>query len=314
MLLGSVLPHSAFAVGWSAEWIWAKERFTEPNSWMAFRKELSLDNKPQKSVAYISADTKYWLWINGELVVFEGSYTGGPSPVTPAPRTDFFPIASNKYYDQVDISQYLTEGTNTIAVLVWYYGDNGQKGTHISSNKGGFIFQATMDDAEVISDDSWKVNPHPAYAVKVTKQSPYRVAAWNIVYDARNSMGDWTEDAWYKPDYDDTSWQQAKSLHRPPREPFNALFPSEIPILNNYGLAFCDNYPASKFPFVSNGETIKCVLDFNKNVTPYFDIEAEEGLEVHIDSNMRLNTIETEYTTKEGRQQFESYSWLMLAQ
>ena len=122
-------------------------------------------------------------------------------------------------------------------------------------------------------------------------------------------MGDWTDNAWYMPGYDDTSWQQAKSLHRPPRAPFNALSQSEIPILNNYGLAYCENYPASKFPFVSNGETIKCVLDFNKNVTPYFDIEAEQGQTVHIDSNMRLNTIETEYTTKEGRQQFESYSW-----
>ncbi|VEM00347.1 alpha-L-rhamnosidase-like protein (plasmid) [Alteromonas sp. 76-1] len=309
MLLGSVLPHSALAVEWTAEWIWAKERFTDPNTWMAFRKEISLDEKPQESFAYISADTKYWLWINGELVVFEGSYTGGPSPVTPAPRTDFFPIASNKYYDKVDISQYLTEGTNTIAALVWYYGDNGQKGTHISSNKGGFIFQAEVGDTQVISNDSWKVSPHPAYATKVTKQSPYRVAAWNINYDARNSMGDWTDSAWYMPGYDDTSWQQAKSLHRPPRAPFNALSPSEIPILNNYGLAYCENYPASKFPFVSNGETIKCVLDFNKNVTPYFDIEAEQGQTVHIDSNMRLNTIETEYTTKEGRQQFESYSW-----
>ncbi|WP_032096193.1 MULTISPECIES: alpha-L-rhamnosidase-related protein [unclassified Alteromonas] len=309
VILSSTFSLPATAVEWSAEWIWAKERFTEPNSWMAFRKKISLDEQPEASVAYISADTKYWLWINGKLVVFEGSYTGGPSPVTPAPRTDFFPIASNKYYDEVDISQYLTEGTNTIAALVWYYGDNGQKGTHISSNKGGFIFQADAGDTRIISDDSWKVNPHSAYNAKVTKQSPYRVAAWNIDYDARNSMGDWTDGAWYKTEYDDTSWASAKSLLRPPRAPFNALFPSEIPILHNYGLTHCENYPASKFPFESNGETIKCVLDFNKNITPYFDIEAEQGLQVHIDSNMRLNTIETTYTTKKGRQQFESYSW-----
>ena len=263
----------------------------------------------QESTAYIAADTKYWLWINGEPVVFEGGYTGGPSPVTPSPRVDGFPVASNKYYDAVDIQPFLRPGKNTIAALSWYYGSTGQKGTHVSSGKGGFIFQAEIGDTTIVSDTSWKARVHEAYDPDVKKQSPYRIAAWSVKYDARIDMGDWSSNAWYLPHYDDSNWDAAVRRGRPPNAPFFGLVPSEIPPLKNYGLANCTNYPDAKFPFVSDGGKIECHLDFNKNFTPFFDIEAEAGLDVHVASNMRLNTIEAFYTTRAGRQQFESYSW-----
>jgi alpha-L-rhamnosidase len=298
----------AMSVSWDAQWIWSKEYSGQPNKWAAMRKEVNLTNINDTVNALISADTKYWLWINGEMVVFEGSYTGGPSPVKPSPRVDFFPIASNKYYDTVDISSYLRPGKNTLAALVWHYGDNGDKGTHISA-KAGFVMQADTGETLIKTDASWKVMPHQAYQSNIEKRPPYRVAAWNIKYDARQDMSDWTENAWYKPGYDDSQWENAKAIRTPPTAPFYKLFPSEIPILHDYGLANCTNLPASSFPFVSDGKVFKCHLPFNKNVTPYFDIESNEGLQIHIDSNMRLNTIETFYTTKQGRQQFESFSW-----
>ncbi|WP_342807894.1 alpha-L-rhamnosidase C-terminal domain-containing protein [Alteromonas sp. M12] len=308
------IPITAGAVNWQAEWIWTPQKIGNPNTWVALRKEVELNDfnsndNEQKVIAYISADTKYWLWINGEMVVFEGSYTGGPSPVKASPRVDYFPLASHKYYDSVNISKYLKPGKNTIAALGWYYGANGDKGTHISARVAGFIFQAKVGEQTIISDASWKAKEHNAYQ-PVEKEKHRRVAAWSVNYDARKDMNDWSVDAWYMPGYNDTSWETAKSLHRPPREPFNQLFPSEIPILNDFGLANCSNYPASKFPFISDGKIFKCKLDFNKNVTPYFDIEADAGLKLHVKSNMRLNTIQTYYTTKQGRQQFESLSWM----
>lgn len=301
-------PTASMAVNWQANWIWADQKTIEPNTWVAMRKTLSLKKIPSHVPAYISADSKYWLWINGQMVVFEGSYTGGPSPVVASPRIDNVPIASNKYYDQVDISQYLKKGQNTIAALVWYYGDNGQKGTHISTNKPGFIFQADMGDTSIVSDQTWKATVHQSY-LPVDKKPPYRVAAWSVNYDARQDMADWTGQAWYQNTYDDSKWKAAKGKHGPPRAPFFSLFPSEIPILKDFGLANCINYGDDAFPFVSDGKKIRCKLDFNKNFTPYFDIESDAGRKVHIKSNMRLNTIETWYTTKQGRQQFESYSW-----
>ncbi|WAJ71697.1 alpha-L-rhamnosidase N-terminal domain-containing protein [Catenovulum adriaticum] len=297
------------AINWQAEWIWTPQKIGKPNSWVALRKEVNVEELSDTATAYISADTKYWLWINGEMVVFEGSYTGGPSPVKASPRVDSFPIASNKYYDEVDISEYLKPGKNTIAALGWYYGANGDKGTHISARIAGFIFQAKVGEQTIISDASWKAKEHNAYQ-PVEKEKHRRVAAWSVKYDARKDMNDWSDQAWYMPGYDDSAWKPAKSMHRPPRAPFYELYPSEIPILNDYGLANCSNFPDSAFPFVSDGKKIKCKLDFNKNITPYFDIEADAGLNIHIKSNMRLNTIQTDYTTKQGRQQFESLSWM----
>ena len=302
------------AVKWEAEWIWTKQKIGNPNTWVALRKEVDISDldkiaTDEAITAYISADTKYWLWINGEMVVFEGSYTGGPSPVKPSPRVDSFPIASNKYYDQVDIKKYLKKGKNTIAALAWYYGANGDKGTHISARIGGFIFQAKVGEQLIISDTSWKAKQHIAYQ-PVAKEKHRRVAAWSVNYDARKDMGDWGNEAWYLPGYDDSNWKAANSAKQPPRAPFFELFPSKIPPLNNFGLANCTNFPASKFPFVSDGKKIKCKLDFNKNFTPYFDIDAPEGLNIHIKTNMSRNTIESFYTTKQGRQSFESYSWM----
>ncbi|MDO6693290.1 alpha-L-rhamnosidase N-terminal domain-containing protein [Aliiglaciecola sp. 3_MG-2023] len=294
---------------WEGAWIWGKDAMI-PNSWMAFRHQVLLDNlESTPTLAYISADTKYWLWINGEMVVFEGSYTGGPSPVKAGPRIDKIPVASNRYYDTVDISKYLKAGNNTIAALVWYYGSNGDKGTNLSSGNGGFFFQAQAGNTLIATDTTWKVKRHPAYIQHVDKRKPYRVAAWNIKYDARNDLHDWSNRAWYLPNFDDSQWQHPKRALSIPRAPFYDLFASEIPILNNFGLANCTNYPTTKFPFIADGEKIECTLDFNKNFTPYFDIESEAGLDIHIKSNMRLNTIETFYTTKAGRQQFESFSW-----
>ena len=295
-------------VDWTGKWIWT-EKNGVPNSWVALRTEVSLDEIGEKAIAHVAADTKYWLWINGELVVFEGGYTGGPSPVKASPRVDYFPIASNKYYDTVDIRPSLKQGNTTLAALAWYYGANGDKGTHVSSGKGGFIFQAEIGETTVVSDTSWRAREHEAYDPDVKKHPPYRIAAWSIKYDARKDLGDWSDNAWYMPGYDDSEWAPAKSYRQPPAAPFYELYASEIPILNDYGLANCTNFPDSEFPFVSDGEKIHCQLDLNKNYTPWFDIEAEPGLEVHIDSNMSRNTIETFYTTRAGRQQFESFSW-----
>lgn len=66
-------------------------------------KTVHIDKVPQTLTARIAADSKYWLWINGRLVVFEGGLKRGPSPY-------------DTYYDPVEIAPYLQNGENTIAV------------------------------------------------------------------------------------------------------------------------------------------------------------------------------------------------------
>ena len=42
-----------------------------PGTWIEFNKSFDLGRVPGKVEARIAADSKYWLWINGELAVFE---------------------------------------------------------------------------------------------------------------------------------------------------------------------------------------------------------------------------------------------------
>ena len=90
------------------------------NQWICYRKTINLAEAPTQAMARIAVDSKYWLWINGELVVFEGQLKRGPTP-------------KDTYFDRVDLTKYLRKGDNTIAVLVWYFGKDGF--SHKSSGK-----------------------------------------------------------------------------------------------------------------------------------------------------------------------------------
>lgn len=59
-------------------------------------------------------DTKYYLYVNGQPVVFEGGLNRGPVP-------------GGAYGDRVDLSPYLKQGENVIAALVWYWGNGGRQ-------------------------------------------------------------------------------------------------------------------------------------------------------------------------------------------
>ena len=97
---------------WRAKRIAINTSQNESNTWIDFRKDIDLATVPSRVTAKIACDSKYWLWINGEMAVFEGQLKRGPTP-------------NDTYYDEVDIAPYLKEGQNTIAVLLWYFGKDG---------------------------------------------------------------------------------------------------------------------------------------------------------------------------------------------
>ena len=66
-------------------------RNDNPNTWIAFRRDILIKKVPSEVIAQIGVDSKYWLWINGNLVVFEGGLKRGPNP-------------EDTYYDEVNIS------------------------------------------------------------------------------------------------------------------------------------------------------------------------------------------------------------------
>lgn len=185
---------SAFDDGYelNANWIWANTE-VKPGQWIAMRKTFTLDTVPLELYARISADTKYWLWINGEQVVFEGQLKMGDSKYT-------------WYYDEEDISKYLVAGENTIAVQVFYSGK--ASGSTINTRVPSFLFDAKADGVSIFSDTSWKAVLDPAYEEPISLNN-VRNGEANIKYNASKEMIDASGNKWTDKNYDDSAWSFA---------------------------------------------------------------------------------------------------------
>lgn len=278
---------------WQAQWIWDKDNIAENNVWMCFNKKVTLENAPRELVAHISADSKYWLYINGETVVFEGSVKRGPEK-------------NSGYYDSVDIAPYLKKGENTICALVWFW-DNETSYSYSSSGQGGFIFEATGKDITILSDKSWKVKRNEAYENSALYPPNYRLPEYSIYYDASKATDDWLSGG-----FDASDWENATEYARGGKGAYGKLYPRGIPFLKDYGLksyensADYENYTVTKL----FGEKITVNIPYNAQITPYLKVVAPEGKKIRITTeNTLIGAVSTTYITKEGTQEFEALGW-----
>jgi hypothetical protein len=273
----------------SANWIW-QSADGPPNSWLAFRKRVTLASAPKRALANIAADSKYWLWINGKLAVFEGGLKRGPNP-------------TDSYYDELDLQPFLGPGDNTIAILVWFWGKDGF--SHKNSGKGGLLFQADIDGTLVVSDASWRVRAHAGYLAQTDPGPNYRLAEWNVQFDARRDLTGWT-----RPDFDDSAWSAATAKGRPPAAPWAHLWKRPIPQWRDSGLKEYVNSTA--LPASGTGGVVSASLPYNAQVTPYLKVTAPAGAVIRIqtDTTGEGPTVRAEYTTREGEQEYESLGWM----
>ena len=274
---------------WKAKWIWGTEDPSLKNVWMCLNKRVSISEVPEELIAHISADSKYWLYINGETVVFEGSVKRGPDK-------------DSGYYDSIDIAPYLRKGENSISALVWYW-DNETSYSYSGSGQGGFIFEAVGDDLAIISDSSWKAKRNPAYIDSKLYPPNYRLPEYSIWFDAREDMGDWTDIA-----YDVSAWENAGEYALGGEGVYGKLYPRGIPFLKDYGLKGMeyDNYTVKKL----FGEKITVDIPYNAQVTPYLKVIAPAGKKIRITTeNTLIGAVSSTYITKEGEQEFEALGW-----
>lgn len=303
----------------TADWITADNLPTDAktgtvlaNLWLCFRKDFTLETIPDKMPARIACDSKYWLYVNGKMVVFEGQLKRGPTP-------------EDTYFDTVNLAEHLKTGKNQIAILMWYFGKDGF--SHKSSGVPGFLFDATVKGVgglKLLSGAAWKVhlytklpdnnaqwknNPYTAYErITADPQPNYRLPESNIRYDARYEFkGDWTA-----ADFDDSDWQTPKVLGKVPCAPWNQLYERPIPQWKNYGITDYVNKQA--IPTISDGKPIVCQLPYNAQITPVLKIDAPEGFTVDIRTDNYQGgseyNVRAEYVTKKGVQEYESLGWM----
>ena len=262
------------------------------NLWTCFRKQVVLSKVPEKAIARIAVDSKYWLWINGKLAIFEGGLKRGPNP-------------NDTYFDRVDLAPFLQPGGNTFAVLAWFWGKEGY--SHKNSGKAGFVFELDAGDTRIRSDSTWKALRHPAFGRTGEPHPNYRMPDENVHFDARLDIGGWTT-----PGFDDASWKSAAAFGSPPTAPWNQLVERPIPQWRNSGLVAYEN--AAESPKVSDGKPLIARLPKNITISPYLKIKAPAGLTIDMRTDNYKGGSEynyrAEYITKDGVQEFESPAYL----
>ena len=280
-----ILVPDLIAQNWKAKWISQEQCQSVPNTWLAFRKEVQVTRLPKVAIAKIAADSKYWLWINGNMVIREGGLKRGPNP-------------RDTYYDEVDVVPYLKQGGNLISILVWYFGKDGF--SHKSSGKVGLLIDCQTPEVNILSDKTWDCKILENITTAGEPQPNYRLSESSIVFDASN-YSDWYCNSQVK-------LPEAMEFGDAGDYPWNQLYLRPIPQWKDYGLK---EYVKT---YLSAGQdTAICDLPYNAQVTPQFKIDAnEEGQKIIIstDNNWKLDKYRTEYITKKGIQEFECFGWM----
>lgn len=102
------------------KWIWTSEDHGE-NTHIEFIDSF-VCNEVKKTVFRISCDSDYTLYINGRFV--ESNQYGG--------------YEHFKIYDELDVTEYIRAGKNTLAIKVWYF---GRESSRYSPAAAGLVFE-----------------------------------------------------------------------------------------------------------------------------------------------------------------------------
>ena len=278
-------------VEWHGNYIW--DDSSDNNTWMCFRKKVNIEEVPQNVRAQIAVDSKYWLYINDEIIICEGEVKRGET-------------RDSIYYDELDLAPYLKSGENTIAILVWYWGDVSI--SHNSSGQGAMLFQAKLGDTYLVSDETWKISKNKAYLQDKLRPNN-RLIEYNVYYDATLEI-----ENWYKSEFDDSTWESAKVLGTANSEPWGELIERDIPQFKNYDLKEYDNMSEYAEYTTTKAETIEMIIPYNAQFTPYLNIEAKKGLKITIKTDqyedVSGDSVKCTYLTKDGVQEFESLAWM----
>ncbi|MBI1336096.1 MAG: Bacterial alpha-L-rhamnosidase [Phycisphaera sp.] len=168
---------------WSARWVWHPHAPAK-NAWVLFRRDFDVSD-PNNIHLFISADTRYRVWINGHLI--------GDGPIQSQPY--------HQYYDQHDISHLVSPGPVCLAVLVQHQGVQ-------DSARGGLLAEVVAGDGRVLcaTTGDWR-----------GIVGPWRV---DTQFNGMNKIGPYQEhvdlraipSGWQQTGFDDSHWPLVKAI------------------------------------------------------------------------------------------------------
>ena len=160
-----------------ARWIWLPSERTLASTFVLFRREVELVGAPVSARGWVSADSRYRLWVNGRRAQW------GPAPCDPR-RLEADPL---------DVTSLLQPGPNVIAAEVLFYGHG--EGTW-PGGKPGFVLALRIEEADgavqqVVSDEGWQLLLDRAHPPGQYKR--WYLRALQEELDARRRPQGWTE-------------------------------------------------------------------------------------------------------------------------
>lgn len=192
----------------NAHWIWPGLAFHDlHNCFAQFRRTFELDAAPDVAPCYLTADQKYRLRVNGQLVC-RGPARG---------------YQSSWPYDEVDLAPYLREGKNVLSVQAY----NGGTGTFSYRSEGfaGFLLVAKLGALEIVTDKSWRCRRQPGMR-KDTAPYSFQLGSFQEHIDLNAS-----DPEWESIDFDDQAWGASEELRIWNALPYFSLEPRGLPNL-----------------------------------------------------------------------------------
>ena len=151
-------------MNFSSSWIYTTNRICEKQSTF-FRKSFTLSEIPPKAEIFISASSRYKLYINGALLC------NGPL------KGDEY----RKYFDRIDVAPHLKTGKNTMAVhVLYFYADpfgaiSFETGptSLVNSSRGGLFVHSVDSVLPVDTDESWQCLSDESYSFMAANKAKY---------------------------------------------------------------------------------------------------------------------------------------------
>ncbi len=158
------------------KWIWYPSARTLSNTFVLFRREFYLEELPEQAEGWITADSRYALFLNGRRVQW------GPAPADPM----------HQEADPANLLPYLKKGRNVLAIQVLFYGIGD--GTWVAG-KPGLLYSFALTGpglAMTLCSDARTVCAVD-YGHRPGQFQRWYLRALQEEFDARRSELDWLE-------------------------------------------------------------------------------------------------------------------------
>ncbi len=271
-----------------SKWIWAGKS-EEANKRVNFRCRFFLKEVPSAAILKTGSETKYWLFVNGQLAVFDGGLFRESKP-------------GCGYYDETDIASYLKSGENEIIWHVWYFGNGGRNNSYCE--KGGLIYEC--EELGLYSGGQTEAEADAAYYTTVAENPSYLYGGFNTAYDAR------VKEFSLCPQFSEAG--KADVIGNYGDGPWGELVKRPVPALF-FG-------PRQKCEYSRTEGICRVKLPYAMHFSPWIEVVADGGEKIDIrsdryavkggpgDEKNDYYGHRAEYICRKGGQEFEMLDWI----